>query len=185
METNVDNYNDNMRRSLTVWAPLDTTVPQMIEALQKIFGDTTNQQVIAIERDSRVRSISKINIILSTEIACEHLSSQGILLKEKRFYPKPTRPRPPPSNRGYLPNFPVAANKSDLEEAAIELGIFVLRIEPREFQNSTIKNRWLDHLGRHRFPNARCVIFRRAGIRHHLERKGQKRQTSQTYYTSH
>ena len=139
METNVDNYNDNMRRSLTVWAPLDTTVPQMIEALQKIFGDNTDQQVIGIERDSRVRSISIINIILSTEIACEHLSSQGILLKEKRFYPKPTRPRPPPSNRGYLPNFPVAANKSDLEEAAIELGISVLKIEPRVFRNSTIK----------------------------------------------
>ena len=83
METNVDNYNDNMRRSITVWAPLDTTVPQMIEALQRIFGDTTNQQVIAIKGDSRVRSISKINIILSTEIACEHLSSQGILLKKK------------------------------------------------------------------------------------------------------
>ena len=54
METNVDNYNDNMRRSITVWAPLDTTVPQMIEALQKIFGDNTDQQVIGIERDSRV-----------------------------------------------------------------------------------------------------------------------------------
>ena len=49
MEINDDKYNDNMRRSLTVWAPLDTTVPQMIKALQKIFGDSTNQQVIGIE----------------------------------------------------------------------------------------------------------------------------------------
>ena len=33
----------------------------------------------------------------------------------------------------------MAANKSDLEEAAIELGISVLKIEPRVFRNSTIK----------------------------------------------
>ena len=63
----------------------------------------------------------------------------GLKIGEQRLYPKPTRPRPPPSKRGYLPNFPVAATEHDLETAATERGINVIKITPRLYKETAIK----------------------------------------------
>ena len=139
MDTSTSQFQENLDRSLTVWAPLGTTVTQTIVALQGQFKESTNQLVLGIERDSRVKSISKINIVLANDIACHHLTTNGMVINGQRLYPKASRPRPPPSRRAYLPNFPVAANPEDLEEAATNQGINILRIEPRRYKDTAIK----------------------------------------------
>ena len=139
METSVNDYQENMERSLTLWAPVETSPTQIVEALQSQLRAPIDQLVVGIEKDSRVKSISKINIVCANEIACDQLKTNGIIVNNKRYYPKPSRPRPPPSRRAYLPNFPVAASEGDLCEAATNQGINILKIEPRLYKNTTIK----------------------------------------------
>ena len=121
---------------------------QTIEALQNVFHSSTNKLVVGIERDSRVKSIAKINIVLANDIACDQLTTNGMVINNQRFYPKRSRPRPPPSRRGYLPNFPVAANNLDLEEVATGQGINVMKIQPRTYKDISIKIGGMDPLGR-------------------------------------
>ena len=92
-----------------------------------------------MERDTRVRSTAKINIITTTDPAANHLLTNGIRIGTKILYPRSTRPRPPPTRRGYLPNFPVAATEAHLEEVAGEKGIATVKIAPRLHRNTTIK----------------------------------------------
>ena len=91
-DTSTSQFQENLNRSLTVWAPLGTTVAQTIEALQGQFKEATNQLVVGIEKDSRVKSISKINIVLANDIACYHLTKNGMVINGKTLYPKASRP---------------------------------------------------------------------------------------------
>ena len=86
-----------------------------------------------------MKPIAKINIVLANDIACDQLSTNGMVINNQRFYPKRSRPRPPPSRRGYLPNFPVAANNQDLEEVATGQGINIIKIQPRTYKDTIIK----------------------------------------------
>ena len=60
-------------------------------------------------------------------------NTSGIKIGQQKLYPKPTRPQLPPSKRGYLPNFPVAATEKDLEEAAREMEINITKIALRRY----------------------------------------------------
>ena len=57
---------------------------------------TFGHACVGVERDTRVRSTTKINIATTTETATGYLSKMG----QQRLYPKQTRPRPPPTKRG-------------------------------------------------------------------------------------
>ena len=137
---NQDNtYQANKERSLTLWAPATTSPTDVIEAMQSMFPEPVDKLVLGVERDTRVRTTAKINIIATTEISSSYLQKMGLKIGEQRLYPKPTRPRPPPSKRGYLPNFPVAATEHDLETAATERGINIIKITPRLYKETAIK----------------------------------------------
>ena len=139
MDQGRDVYENNKARSITLWASIETTSATVIEAVQSRLSEPVANVVLEVERDTRVRSTAKINIITTTDAAANHLLTNGIRIGTRTIYPRTTRPRPPPTRRGYLPNFPVAANEAHLEEAAGEKSITILKITPRLHRNTTIK----------------------------------------------
>ena len=137
--TPANTYEVNKERSLTLWAPANTSPTDVIEAIQSMFPQPVDKLVLGVERDTRVRTTAKINIVTTTEMASSYLQKMGIKIGQQRMHPKPTRSRPPPSKRGYLSNFPVAATEHDLETAATERGINVLKITPRLYKETAIE----------------------------------------------
>ena len=134
-----DVYESNKARSITLWAPIDVTPATVIEAIQSRISGSVEGLVLGVERDTRVRSTAKINIITTTDEAAQYLQHNGIRIGTKVLYPRPTRPRPLPTRRGYLPNFPVAATKAHLEQAAGDKSVNIQKITPRLHKNTTIK----------------------------------------------
>ena len=95
-------YENNKARSITLWAPIDTTSATVIEAIQSRLSEPVAKVVLGVERDTRVRSTAKINIITTTDAAANHLLTNGIRIGTKILYPRTTRPRPSP-NKERLP----------------------------------------------------------------------------------
>ena len=62
-------YEANKERSLTLWAPANTSPTDVIKAMQSMFPEPVDKLVLGVERDTRVRTTAKINIITTTEIS--------------------------------------------------------------------------------------------------------------------
>ena len=120
---------------MTIWAPLDTQPIGVIEAIDRQFSQPLKDLILGVERDTRVRNQAKINILTKDNIGFDLFYKNGITIGQRRCYPKPLRPRPPPSKRGYLPNFPI-----------LESGILYERVSARTYKDTGIKlGGWTAH----------------------------------------
>ena len=94
-----ENYESKRNRCLTIWAPLHTQPIGVIEAIDRQFSQPLKDLILGVERDTRVRNQAKINILTKDNIGFDLFYKNGITIGQRRCYPKPLRPRPPPSKR--------------------------------------------------------------------------------------
>ena len=100
-------YEANKERSLTLWAPPNTSPFDVIDSIRSQYNDPVDTLVLGVQKDTRVISTVKINIVATTDSAAQYLATTGIKIGQQRLYPRP----PPPAQRGYLPYFPVGSHQ--------------------------------------------------------------------------
>ena len=137
--TDHQSYNENKDRELTLW--LNTTVPTttLVNRIAEALEDTPSNCLIGVHRDTRVQHTNKYTIVLKNDDMTDALKFHGITIEGKRYYPKKSKPRPPPRKRCYVPNFPIAATCALLAEAAMTADIDVLEVTAKKAPRSSVK----------------------------------------------
>ena len=124
---------------LNLFIPSTLGNDEVLQALYETFEQDLEDILLGIQKDTRVQSVSKIFIVLKEQSYFDHLLKLGILIHGKRYFPRTPQPRPPPSIRGYIPNFPVWEDINTLGDSLTAQGISVFRINPRTLTNSTVR----------------------------------------------
>ena len=103
--TPLEDYESKRNRCLIFWVPPDTHLTGFIEAIDRQFSQPLKDLIVGDERDTRVRNQAKINILTKDNIGVDLFCKHGITIWQRRCYPKPLSPKPPPSKRDIFQTF--------------------------------------------------------------------------------
>ena len=110
----------------------------MIRDLANSLKLPAEEIIIGVHKDTRVKTAHKFDVIFKSRAIRDRVSNNGVTINNQHIKPTPPTPRPPPSTRAYLPNFPIAATTFHLKQAARTAGITVIKCDRKTLGNTSI-----------------------------------------------
>jgi len=132
-------YKNNVSRTLTIWPREDCTATQIIHSVGRSLDMNPKDCLVGVERDTRVKSKNKFNLVFTSDQALEAVKYRGVCINGVTYHPRVPRERPPPRKRCFLPNFPVAASPELLMAAAEYNGLTPIQATPRTERATSVR----------------------------------------------
>ena len=132
-------YEVNKRRSAILWLDEPINLADLADDIATSLNARKERCLLGLQKDTRVKSRNKYIIVFSNGEYFDDALQTGLTVQGRRVRLRELKPRPPPSKRAFLPNFPVAASPAELAVALKEIGLNPLSIQARTLQNTKIR----------------------------------------------
>jgi len=129
---------NNINNTLRFWLSTQLHPSTIIEDISKSLNRPPEDILVGVHRDTRVKTANKIDVIFKSKEVRDHVSANGVTINNHHVKATIPKPRPPPSIRAYLPNFPISATPLHLQLAALSAGVKVVRISRKSYRSTNI-----------------------------------------------
>jgi len=128
----------NIKNTLRFWLTSESTPASVIKDVSNSLKQPPKDILIGVHKDSRVKTAHMYDVVFKSKKIRDFVANVGIFINNRRVSPSIPKPRPPPSRRAYLPNFPITATPLHLQKAAKAAGISVMEVKAKTYENTPI-----------------------------------------------